>query len=95
MTMSESLEELGERLSRVLKMVLDTGEAASEAEALEIFARYRVQLVFGPDLGEMAQAALLTAAATALPCLLGGVSYLGPEQPLRARWRGHPDAPRP
>ena len=48
--MSESMEELGERLSRVLKMVLDTGEAASEAEALAIFARYRVQLVFGPDL---------------------------------------------
>lgn len=93
--MSESMEELGERLSRVLKMVLDTGEAASEAEALEIFARYRVQLVFGPDLSEMAQVALLTAAATALPCLLGGVSYLGPEQPLRARWRGHPDAPAP
>ena len=93
--MSESMEELGERLSRVLKMVLDTGEAASEAEALAIFARYRVQLIFGPDLSEMAQIALLTAAATALPCLLGGVSYLGPEQPLRARWRGHPDAPAP
>lgn len=91
--MSESMEDLSERLSRVLKLVLDTGEAASEAEALAIFARYRVQLVFGPDLGEIAQAALLTAAATALPCLLGGVSYLGPEQPLRARWRGHPDAP--
>src|SRR5580765_2200388 len=95
MTMSESMEELGERLSRVLKMVLDTGEAASEAEALAIFARYRVQLVFGPDLSETGQVVLLTAAATALPCLLGGVSYLGPEQPLRARWRGHPDASAP
>ena len=66
--MSESMEELGDRLSRVLKMVLDTGEAASEAEALEIFARYRVQLIFGPDLDEMAQAALLTAAAISSCC---------------------------
>ncbi|HXI18890.1 MAG TPA: hypothetical protein VNM48_21200, partial [Chloroflexota bacterium] len=36
-----------------------------------------------------------TAAATALPCLLGGVTYVGPDQPLGARWRGHPDAPAP
>ena len=43
----------------------------------------------------MSQVALLTAAATAVPCLLGGVTYVGPDQPLRARWRGHPDAPAP
>jgi hypothetical protein len=95
MTMSESMQDVGERLSRVVKLALDTGEAANEAEAVAIFSRYRVQLVFGEDLGEMAQAALLTATATALPCLLGGVTYIGPEQPLRARWRGHPDAPAP
>jgi len=93
--MTESMEELGERLSRVAKIIMDTGEAANEAEALAILSRYQVQLVFGENLGEMAQAALLTAAASALPCLLGGVSYLGPDQPLRAGWRGHPDAPAP
>ena len=52
--MTESMKQLAERLSRVLKLALDTGEAASEAEALEIFSRYRVQLVFGADLSEMA-----------------------------------------
>lgn len=93
--MNESMQDISERLSRVLKMALDTGEAATEAEALTIFSRYRVQLVFGKDLSEMAQVALLTAAAAALPCLLGGVSYVGPDQPLRARWRGHRDAPAP
>lgn len=93
--MTESMQDISERLSRVLKLALDSGEAASEAEALAIFSRYRVQLVFGEDLSEMAQVALLTAAATALPCLLGGVTYVGPDQPLRARWRGHPDAPAP
>lgn len=91
--MTESMQDISERLSRVLKLALDTGEAASEAEAMAIFSRYRVQLVFGENLSEMAQVALLTAAATALPCLLGGLTYLGPDQPLRARWRGHPDAP--
>jgi len=93
--MHESMEDLGERLNRVVKLAMDTGEAASEAEAVAIFSRYRVQLVFGDGLCEMAQVALLTAAATALPCLLGGVTYSGPDQPLRARWRGHRDAPVP
>lgn len=93
--MSESMEQMAERMSRVIKLALDTGEAASEAEALEIFSRYRVQLVFGPDLSEMAQVALLTAVATAIPCLLGGVTIVGPDQPLRARWRGHSDVPAP
>ena len=93
--MVESMQDVSERLSRVVKLALDTGEAANEGEAVAIFSRYRVQLVFGEDLGEMAQAALLTAAATALPCLLGGVTYIGPDQPLRARWRGHPHAPAP
>lgn len=93
--MLESMQDVSERLSRVVKLALDTGEAANEDEAVAIFSRYRVQLVFDQDLGEMAQAALLTAAAAALPCLLGGVTYVGPEQPLRARWRGHPDAPAP
>lgn len=93
--MTESMEQMAERMSRVLKLALDTGEAASEAEALEIFSRYRVQLVFGADLGEMCQVALLTAVATAMPCLLGGVTIIGPDQPLRTRWRGHPDTPAP
>lgn len=93
--MLESMEDISERLSRVVKLALDTGEAASEAEAMAIFSRYRVQLVFGEGLSEMAQVALLTAAATALPCLLGGVTYVGPDQALRARWHGHPDAPAP
>lgn len=93
--MPESMENISERLSRIVKLALDTGEAATEAEALAIFSRYRVQLVFGEDLSEMAQVALITAAATALPCLLGGVTYVGPDQILRARWRGHPDAPSP
>lgn len=93
--MPESMEDISERLSRVVKLALDTGEAASEAEAVAIFSRYRIQLVFGDGLSEMAQAALITAAATALPCLLGGVTYVGPDQALRARWRGHPDAPTP
>lgn len=93
--MSESMQAVSERLSRVVKLALDTGEAASEAEAVAIFSRYRVQLVFGEGLSEMAQVALLTAAAAALPCFLGGVTYVGPDQPLQAHWCGHPDAPAP
>jgi hypothetical protein len=89
------MEQMAERMSRVVKLALDTGEAASEVEALEIFSRYRAQLVFGADLSEMTQVGLLTAVASAMPCLLGGVTIIGPDQPLRARWRGHPDAPAP
>ena len=44
--MNESMQDISERLSRVIKLALDTGEAASEAEAIAIFSRYRVQLVF-------------------------------------------------
>lgn len=89
--MTDHPTTIAERLHRLAKLALDTGEAADEAEALAVFGRYRVQLVWGTDVANspVLQAAILTAANTAVRCLLGGVTYQGPSIRLCAPWRGH------
>ncbi len=80
-----TLETLSDELHRTVKLALDTGEAASVDDAVRIFSAYRVQLVLGPEVAESAslQAALLTAVNCAARTLLGGVSVVGADGPLR------------
>lgn len=89
--MTDDPTTIAERLHRLAKLALDTGEAGDEAEALAVFRRYRVQLVWGTDVAHspVLQAAVLTAANTAARCLLGGVTYQGPSVRLCIPWCGH------
>lgn len=79
-----NLEDLSDRLNRTVKIALDTGEAASIAEAERIFAAYRLQIAVGPDVAgnPVLQAALLTAVNCAARTLLGGVTVIGVAGPL-------------
>lgn len=77
-------------LHRLVKLALDTGEAATLEEAERLFAGYRLAIEAGPDIAETAtgQAALLTAVNTARRCFLGGVQVAGPmDAKLRVPWR--------
>lgn len=78
-------------LHRLLKLALDTGEAASLEEAERLFALYRLAIEIGPDAARSptGQAALLTAVNTARRCFLGGVEVSGHlDVPLALPWRG-------
>ncbi len=70
---------LSDTLHRLVKQALDSGAAASVAEAVEAFRRYRLSFAIGAeqaaDPGH--QAALLTAVALARRVFLGGVSVIG------------------
>jgi hypothetical protein len=67
-------------LNRMVKMVLDSGEAHSLEEARALFARYRLHVALGPDAAHSAtqQAAALTAVNAGRRCFLGGVTVTGP-----------------
>ena len=80
-----TLENLSDELHRTLKLVLDTGEAASIDEALRVFSAYQVQLVLGPEVADSPslQAAVLTAVNCAARTLLGGVYVVGAHGALR------------
>jgi len=69
-----------DRLNRLVKMVLDTGEAASLEDAKDLFSRYRLHLSLGADVVHSApfQAAALTAVNAGRRCFLGGVTVSGP-----------------
>jgi hypothetical protein len=78
------------KLHRLVKLMMDSGEAASVEEAEQILRRYR--LAIQVDKGEAAfpayQAALLTAVNTGRRCFLGGVQVSGDlDIPLRIPWR--------
>jgi hypothetical protein len=70
---------LGDRLHRLVKLAMDTGEAASLAEAETIFAGYRLAVSVGQDAlrSPPHQAALLTIVNTAARSVLGGVEVDG------------------
>ena len=55
------IESIGDELNRTLKMMLDSGEAASIEEAQRIFEGYRLQIHIGKDISSSAtlQVALL------------------------------------
>lgn len=65
-----------DRLSRVVKLALDSGEALNVAEAFALFASYRVRVRVGRAVARSAtlQAALLTIVNTGRRCFLGGVA---------------------
>ena len=76
-----------DKLHRLVKHALDSGAAASIAEAEALFAGYRVALRIGEDAARDRhhQAALLTAVALARRVFLGGVSVESlPDTPLLA-----------
>lgn len=81
----------GDHLHRLVKLALDTGEAATVAEAERVFAGYRLVVATGPDVAASAtlQAAVLTAVNTGRRCFLGGVQVVGdPDIAVRVPWRG-------
>src|SRR4051794_8962257 len=67
-----------DRLNRLVKLAMDTGEAATAEAAEALFATYRLGVSVGPDArGSTAhQAALLTAVNAARRTMLGGVEVL-------------------
>lgn len=76
-----------DKLHRLIKHALDSGAAATIAEAEALFAGYRVAFCIGEEAARERhhQAALLTAVALARRVFLGGVSIaLLPDTPLLA-----------
>lgn len=70
---------LGDRLNRLVKLAMDTGEVASVEEAEKLLSGYRLSVAVGADVGYSAtqQAALLTIVNSARRSLLGGVEVEG------------------
>lgn len=81
----EDLDAVADRLNRLVKLALDTGEADSLEAAEAIFRGYRLQVLVGPDVAArpQLQAALLTAVNCASRCLLGGITVVGAHGPLQ------------
>lgn len=82
--------DLGDGLHRVMKLALDTGEAATLADAVRLFAGYRLTIAIGPEvaISPTHQAALLTAVNAGRRCFLGGVTVVGDlDDRLRVPWR--------
>ncbi len=70
---------IADRLNRLVKLAVDTGEAATIEDAQRLFAGYRLAISVGADAARSAtgQAALLTAVNTSRRSLLGGVEVAG------------------
>jgi len=70
---------IADRLHRLVKLAVDTGEAATIEDAQRLFAGYRLTVSVGADAARSAtgQAALLTAVNTGRRSLLGGVEVAG------------------
>jgi len=78
------------RLHRLVKLVMDSGEAKSVEEAQQTLAQYRlgIQVSHGAAASPAYQAALLTAVNTGRRCFLGGVQVAGDlDIPLIIPWR--------
>lgn len=86
----QNVESIGDELNRTLKMIIDSGEAASIEEAQQIFEGYRLQIHIGHDVAfsPTLQAAVLTAVNTGRRCFLGGVKVIGKtDVALLISWR--------
>ncbi len=86
----KNVESIGDELNRTLKMMLDSGEAASIEEAQRIFEGYRLQIHIGNGVASSPtlQAALLTAVNTGRRCFLGGITVVGKaDVDLLISWR--------
>jgi hypothetical protein len=80
----------GGQLHRLVKLVMDTGEAATVQEAEEILDGYCLGIQVSEKLIEWPayQAALLTAVNTARRCFLRGVQVSGDlDVPLKIPWK--------
>ena len=78
-----------DRLHRLVKLALDTGEATSLQEAERLFRGYRLGIVVGEDVARSStlQAAVLTAVNAGRRSFLGGVYVRGSlDVPLRVPW---------
>lgn len=85
---SERLPDPDE-LSRLLKMVLDSGEFDTEADARRYFDSFRLQIVLGDDAVEdpAVHPAIVTAVNTATRAFLGGVTVIATtDSPCQAAW---------
>ena len=79
-------------LHRLVKLVMDTGEAATFEEAEGILREYKLSIQVSKNLmvSPAYQAALLTSVNTARRCFLGGVYVYGDlDVPLRISWKGY------
>jgi hypothetical protein len=70
---------ISDRLNRLIKLAMDTGEARSIEEAEKLFAGYRLVVAAGPEVRHSPthQAALLTIVNTGRRSLLGGIEVEG------------------
>jgi len=70
---------VADRLNRLVKLVMDTGEVSSVEEAERLFAGYRLAVAVGPDIAHSPtrQAALLTVVNAGRRSLLGGIEVEG------------------
>jgi hypothetical protein len=73
------VSRLGDGLHRLVKLAMDTGEAATYAEAQALFKKYRLSILVGQDAAYSVtqQAALLTIVNTGRRSLLGGLEVKG------------------
>lgn len=88
--MAENLIQ-SNRLHRLVKLMMDSGEAKSVEEAQQTLAQYRlgIQVSRGSAASPAYQAALLTAVNTGRRCFLGGLQVAGDlDIPLFIPWRG-------
>lgn len=85
------MTELKNTLHRYAKALLDSGEAQSYEEALQILSGYRLTVYAGPEVATSPtlQAALLTIVNAGSRCLLGGINVIGcPDAPRRVALPG-------
>lgn len=72
-------EMIADRLNRLVKLAMDTGEAESVEDAEKLFAGYRLAVAAGADVGHSPthQAALLTIVNAGRRSILGGIEVEG------------------
>ncbi len=81
---------LGDNLNRVAKILVDSGEAPTINQALDLLKGYALTIEVGPDVARSPtlQAAVLTAVNTGRRCFLGGVQVVGAvDVDLMVPWR--------
>lgn len=81
---------MGDELHRLVKLAVDTGEAQTVADAVQLFEKYRLAIRVGPDAARSPslQAAVLTTVNTGRRCFLGGVLVAGDlDVDLLVPWR--------
>lgn len=86
-----SISSLSDRLNRVVKLAIDSGEAASITEAERLFLGYRLGIAVGRGIASSPtlQAMVLTAVNTGRRCFLGGVQVAGNlDVALLVPWQG-------